>query len=88
MVIGGHQKVLDEVLLDGLHSLDPLAAPVLALEVVHGHPLDIAQVGHGDHCVVVGDQILHGNVVIKADLCPAVIPVFVRDHQKLLPDHA
>ena len=33
-MIGGHQKVLNEILLNGLHSLDPLAAPVLALEVV------------------------------------------------------
>ena len=41
-----HEKILDEVLIDGLHSLDSLSTAVLALEIVHGHSLDVSKIGH------------------------------------------
>ena len=41
MVVGSHKKVLNIVLLNGLHSLDALSATVLASEIVYVHTLDI-----------------------------------------------
>ena len=41
VVVGGHQKVLNVVLLDGLHPLDALSAAVLGPEIVHVHALDV-----------------------------------------------
>ena len=89
MVRRSHQKVRDEIILNGLHPLDSLAAPVLGLEIVHGHPFDIAQIGHGDDGIVPGDHILHGNIVlVVADFASAVVPVFFFYDQDLFPDHA
>ena len=52
-MVRGHEKILDEVLIDRLHSLDPLAAAVLALEIVHGHSLDVAEICHGNNSVII-----------------------------------
>lgn len=47
VVVLGQDQILDIVLIDGLHALDSFAATVLALEIVLGHSLDIAKLGHG-----------------------------------------
>ena len=87
MVVRCHEKILDEVLIDGLHSLDSLSAAVLALEIVHGHSLDVSKIGHGNYSVIVGDQVFHGHIIVEADLCPSVIPVLFGYHKDLFFDH-
>ena len=39
---GGHQHIFNIVVVNGLHALDTLAAPVLGFEVIHCHTLDVA----------------------------------------------
>ena len=87
MVVRCHEKILDEVLIDGLHSLDSLSAAILALEIVHGHSLDVSKIGHGNYSVIIRDQVFHGHIIIKADLCPSVITIFLGDHEDLFLDH-
>ena len=85
---GGHQQILDIVVLDGLHSLDALAAPVLGFEVVHRHALDVPHIRQGDYCILPGDQVLHGEIcLVIAYLAAPVIAVFVGNfHDFLLDD--
>ena len=84
-----HQKLLDVVVLDGLHALDSLAAAVLAAEVVNGHTFDIAQFRHGDDGILARNQILHGEIVlIKANGSSSVIAVFFGYGQNLPADNA
>ena len=84
-----HQKLLDVVVLDGLHALDSLAAAVLAAEVVNGHTFDIAQFRHGDDSILARNQILHREIVlIKADGSSSVIAVFFGYGQNLPADNA
>ena len=87
MVVGGHEKVLNIVLLNGLHPLDALAAAVLASEIVHIHPLDISQMGHGNHRILIRNQVFHGYVVVISNGRTPVIPVFVRDNLDFLLDY-
>ena len=85
---GGHQQIGDEVLLDGLHSLNSLAAAVLGFEIINGHTLDIAQIGHGNYGIVPGDHILHGNIIlIIADAAPSVVTVFQGGYLDFLTDN-
>src|SRR5699024_11086390 len=89
MVGGGHQKLLDVIILNSLHALDTFAAQVLAAEIVDGHPLDITQVGHGDHGIYVGDHVLHGNIkFIEPDGGSSGIAVFFGNLQTCLTDYA
>ena len=86
---GGHQKIRDKIVLNGLHSLDSLAAAILCLEIVHGHPFDISEVCHGDDGVLSGNHILHADVnLIIADLASSVVAVFDADDGDFLPDHS
>ncbi len=41
MVGRGHKQIFDEVVLDGLHALNALAAAVLRTEIIHRHALDV-----------------------------------------------
>ena len=89
MVRRCHQKIRNEILFDRLHPLDALAAPVLGLEVIDGHALDIAKICHGDDRIFPGDHILHGNVkFVIADLASSVVAVFFTDDKQLFLDHA
>ena len=82
----GHEQLLDIIVLDGLHALDSLAAPVLGTEVVRGHPLDIAKLCHGDDGVYPRDHILSGNIkLVIADSGAAVVAIFVSDLLDLIP---
>ena len=83
-MVGGHEKVLDIVLLNGLHALDSLAASVLAPEIIYIHTLDVAQMGHG---VLVRNQVLHGHIIVISNGCAAVLRVFIRDNHDLIPDN-
>ena len=85
----GHEDLFNEIFLQRLHALDSLAAPVLAPEIIHGHTLDIAKVRHGDDRVADRNEILHADIkFIIADLCPAVVSIFIRNEQNLLPDYS
>lgn len=53
VMVGGHEQVLDIILLNGLHPLDALASAVLASEIIHIHTLDVPQMGHGNDGVLV-----------------------------------
>ena len=76
----GHQKIRNEVVLNGLHSLDSLATAVLCLEIVHGHPFDISEVCHGDDGVLSGNHILHADInLVIADLASSVVAVLLGD---------
>ena len=89
MMRRSHHQILDVVVADGLHSLDALAAPVLAAEIIRRHPLDVAQIRHGDDHIFLRNQILHGNVkLVIADVGPALVAVFIGDHLDLFLDDA
>ena len=47
MVGSSHHQILNVILIDGLHTLDSLAATVLAFEIIRGHTLDITKFCHG-----------------------------------------
>ena len=84
---GCKEQVFYKILLPCLHPDNPSAAAVLALEIVHGHSLDVSKIGHGNYSVIVGDQVFHGHIIVKADLCPSVVTVFLGDHKDLFLDH-
>ncbi len=85
----GHQQILDIVIIDGLHTFDAPSASVLGLEIVDGHSLDIAKRSHGDHRILVGDQILIVDIMlIGADLAAAVVAVLFCDGIHLILDDA
>ena len=86
---GGHNQIFDEIFLDGLHSLDTLAAAVLTLKVIHRHSLDISKICHSNNGVLVRNQILHGHVkLVKSDGCSSVVTVFVGYHDDFFFDDA
>ena len=41
MMCGCHQKIFNEIIINGGHSLHTLAAPVLTAEIINSHPLNI-----------------------------------------------
>ena len=41
-MVRGHKEILDIILLDGLHPLDPFSPSVLGSKIIDVHPLDIA----------------------------------------------
>ena len=89
VVGGGDEHALDHVLFQGLHAPDALAAPVLGLEGVDEHTLDIAEACHGDHGIAHRDQILVLDLaVIDADLRLSLVSVFFLHDEDLFPDHA
>ena len=70
----GHKQFFDAVIFYGLHPLDPFTASVLGTEIRDAHPLDIAQMRHGDHGILPLDQILiHDLTDSRTDPGPAVI---------------
>ena len=50
--LGGH------VLVPAVHAVDAPAAPLLLVVVVGLLALDVAEVGHGDHALLLGNQVL------------------------------
>ena len=84
----GHEDFIDHVVLDGGHAADSHAAAVLSLECVAAHTLDITHPGHRHDNILIGDQILVGQLIVKSDLCAALIAVFVADQDDLFADDA
>ena len=88
VVMGRRRKYFFyEIFFQRLHSLDSLAAPVLAPEIINGHTLDISKMRHGDHRISDRNQVLHTDVkFIVSDLRPAVISVFIGNQKNFFPD--
>ena len=64
---------------------DALAAAALTAVRGHGEPLDVADMGHGDHHVLFGDQILDRELpLIGDDLGAALVAEAVRQLRELL----
>ena len=83
-----HQKFLDVIFIDCLHSLDSLAATVLGTEIIKAHSLDIAKFCHCDHSVGYRNEILHGNIIlVKSDGSSSLITVFFCDQEDFLTDN-
>ena len=84
----GLNQLHNVVILDGLHSLDSLASAVLGPEIVSGHALDIAKLGESNDGMRNRDQVLGADIIIvKTDLCAAVITVLVGDLLHFLLHH-
>ena len=81
-----HQKIRDEVVINGLHAPDSLAAACLISEIIRIHPLDIAAVCHRDDNSLIRNQILCFHLVTDTETCSSVVPVFFRDEINLLFD--
>ena len=89
MVRCRHQKFLDVIVIDGLHSLDSLSSAVLRTEIIKAHALNVSELGHGNDGIGNRNQILHGNIIfVKTNGCSSVIPVFVGNQKNLLTDNA
>ena len=89
MVGSRHQKVFDVVVLDGLHPLNAAPAAVLAAEIVHAHPLDIAKLCHRNNRIRHRNHICHGQIhLVITDRGPSFIAVFVGNQQDFFADDA
>ena len=83
-----HQKLLNVIIVNGLHAFDSLAATVLAAEVIHTHTLDVAKLRHGDDRIRHRNKILHGDIIlIVADGASSLIAILLsNDHDLFLDD--
>ena len=83
----GDVHVLDDVLLLGLHAGDALAAPALAPVGLDGRPLDVARPRDGDDHLLVGDQVLEGELDrLLDDLGPPLVGVLRLEGEQLVLD--
>ena len=87
VMIRRHEELFDEIIVYYRHALDSLAAAVLRLEIVGCHSLDVAESGHSNNGVVIGNQIFCGNIVVKADRGLALVTVFIADGRSLVADY-
>ena len=86
---GGHQKLFDIVIFNGLHSLDSASASVLAAEIIYGHPLNIAKLGHRNDSIFPWNQILCGKIVyIISNSSSSLITIFVSNCKNLFSYNA
>ncbi len=85
---GRHEHLHDIVILDRLHTLDSLAATVLALEIIGTHTLDVTDLCHGDNGICLRDQILHRHIIlIITDLRSSIITVLVCNRKNFFSDY-
>src|SRR6185369_13145994 len=84
----GNEQVLDDVLFLGLHPGHALAPAPLAAVGLDVRALDVPRARDGDHHLLVGQQILDGQVGgLEEDLRAAGVAVLLFDgHQLLLDD--
>ena len=83
----GDEEVVDEVLVAGLHPHPAPAPPALGAVGGDAGALDVARVGDGDRHVLVGDHVLHRDLVHRVDdLGAAGIGVVFPDLLELLLD--
>ncbi len=82
---GGDEDAADEVLVPRLHPHPTPAAPLLGPVARDRCALDVAGMGDGDGHVLLGDQVLHRDLVHRVhDLRPAGVPVLFADLLELL----
>ena len=80
--------MLHEILV--LHPRRRFAAPAAPLRLIHGERLclGVALVGHGDHHVLLGDEILGTQVLVGGlDFRTPVVTVALPDVLEFVPDH-
>ena len=88
MVGGGHKQLFDVIVVNGLHSLDALAAAVLRTEIICAHTFDVTQFCHGNNRIGNRDQIFHGNIILViSDGSSSLIAVFCGNLKDLFTDH-
>src|SRR5262249_26006559 len=87
VVVGGRDEVLHHVVATQGRATHPLAAAPLGAVLVGPGALGIAAAGDRDDEVLVGDEVLHGEVALgRDDLSTAVVAVLLDDAGKLLDD--
>ena len=85
----GHEEILDDVLLLGLHPRDALAPALLAAIRLHVRPLDVAGARDRHHHVVVREEILDGQVLrLPEDFRAPLVPIVVLEGCELVLDDA
>ena len=85
----GHEEVLDDVLFLRLHPGHALAAALLAAVGLHVRALDVAGARDGDHHVLVGEQVLDGEVRgLGQDLGAALVAELLLEREELVLDDA
>ena len=84
---GGHEEVLDEVVLAQLSTADTLAAATLrAVEVGLG-ALGVTATRDRDDDVLLGDEVLHGHLALgRDDLRPPLVAELVDQGGELVGD--
>ena len=58
---------------------------MLGLEIVGCHSLDIAESCHRNDSILIGNKILRGDLIVKADRGFSLVPVFIADGCSLVP---
>ena len=75
------------IVVDGVHSLDTLAASVLYLEGILWHSLDISELCHGDNYLFSLDKLFICYIIrVSCDRCSSLITVLVSYRCKLSLD--
>ena len=77
MMICAHEKILDIVIIKGLHPADSLPAPVLLPEIFRRHALDIAKARGGYHNVIIRNEVFIVQGIVKGKLRPALLSEFL-----------
>ena len=86
---GGGEQVADHVLFPAGETGNAPSAPLLGFVYVGGLPFHIAVVGHGDHAVLFGDQILDVHLAgDRLDLGAATVVEFIFKRDQLFFDDA
>src|SRR5699024_5914941 len=87
LVVGGGEQVVHLVVGPQCGTTDPLAAAALHPVLVGAGALGVAAAGDGDDHVLVGDQVLVGQVAVgRHDAGAAVVAVLVDDLGQFLAD--
>src|SRR5581483_11134138 len=82
------EEVADGVLLAGDHAGDAFAAAALQAVALEGHALDVAAVGDRDDGLLVGDEVLLGDVLGAGvdDLGAALVAVLLLELHHVVAD--
>ena len=87
VVVGGGHQVLDDVVAAQRRAAHALPATLLRAVGVGAGALGVAAAGDRDDELLVGDQVLHGEVAVGShDLGPAVVAVLLHDLGQLVAD--
>src|SRR5712691_8124257 len=84
---GGNEEIFDDVLFLGLHAGHAFAAPPLATVGLDVRPLDVPGARDRDHHLLVGEEVLDGQLGrLGEDLRAAIITVLLLQRQQFLLD--